>query len=135
MSLKKYRDKKKGTPRTPRFKIDSRMSTGIRLALKSAGTSKAGRRWEALVGYTRLELMTHLESLFLPLMSWNNIKFWHIDHKIPLAVFEYKDADDAQFKAAWCMTNLRPLWAADNIKKSVQDKALKKQLLAVTVPV
>ena len=78
---------------------------------------KGGRPWEALVGYTVHQLRTHLERQFRDGMSWGNRSLWHIDHIIPLSSFRFSSVDDPEFKAAWAMTNLRPLWAADNIRK------------------
>jgi len=67
-------------------------------------------------------LKYHLESLFLPGMSWDNYGRcgWHIDHIKPLDSFDL--SDPIQFKKACHYTNLQPLWAHDNIIKS--DKIL-----------
>lgn len=42
---------------------------------------------------------------------------WHIDHIIPLSSFSFEDAEDPDFKAAWQITNLRPLWKTENLSK------------------
>lgn len=79
---------------------------------------KKGRSWQKLVGYSLEELMDHLERQFLPGMSWDNRgRGWHIDHIRPLSSFAYTNADDPQFREAWALTNLRPLWARDNQRK------------------
>ena len=51
-------------------------------------------------------------------MSWNNygIHGWHIDHIIPMDSFNLK-IEKGQ-KLAFHYTNLQPLWAKDNIRKS-----------------
>lgn len=90
------------------------MASSIHQALRE---QKAGRKWEALAGYTREQLAMHLERQFLPGMSWDNMGEWHIDHIVPRKSFAYATADDPDFKACWALTNLRPLWAADNIRK------------------
>ena len=64
--------------------------------------------------------MTHLERQFLPGMTWGNRGEWHIDHIVPLASFTFTSPDDPEFRAAWALTNLRPLWAKDNIRKSAK---------------
>ena len=69
-----------------------------------------------LIGCTGRELVMHLESQFLPGMSWDNRNEWHIDHIIPLSSFNLLDS--IQFSKASHYTNLRPLWAKDNKYKS-----------------
>lgn len=85
---------------------------------------KSGKRgrWFELVGYTAEELKDHLERQFLPGMTWGNRGEWHIDHIIPIASFNYDGPGHPDFKACWALTNLRPIWAADNIRK--KDKIL-----------
>jgi hypothetical protein len=99
----------------PAFTINERMSAGVRYSL-AAG--KQGSSWEALVGYTKDALVAHLEKQFLPGMSWDRREEFHIDHIIPLASFRFETADDPEFRAAWALSNLRPLWAIDNITKN-----------------
>lgn len=43
---------------------------------------------------------------------------WHIDHIVPLSAFDITTEDSDGFKRAWALSNLRPLWAAENLKKS-----------------
>lgn len=61
------------------------------------------------------ELREHLESMFEPGMTWDNYSYngWHIDHIVPLSAFA--DPNDPK---AWAKSNLRPMWAMDNFKKS-----------------
>lgn len=70
-----------------------------------------------LVDCSWAELKTHLESQFLPDMTWENHSLygWHIDHIIPLSAFDLSDPE--QLKKACHYTNLRPLWAKDNLSK------------------
>lgn len=97
------------------FSLNKRMSSGV---LHSLSTKKGGRRWEALVGYTLADLMPHLERQFLKGMTWENRTLWHVDHIVPLASFQFDSSDHPEFKAAWAITNLRPLWSGENIRKS-----------------
>ncbi|WP_157970185.1 hypothetical protein [Pelagibacterium sediminicola] len=100
---------------TPKGRIDDRMSSNIRQALRQR---KGGRRWEKLVGYSLSDLMAHLERHFLDGMNWENVGEWHIDHVIPKSVFNYEDAHHIDFRRCWALDNLRPLWSTDNMKKS-----------------
>lgn len=81
------------------------------------GSTKGGRSWETILGYTADDLRQHLERQFAKGMSWDNYGEWHVDHIVPVASFTFSSADDAEFKACWSLTNLRPLWAADNMSK------------------
>lgn len=97
------------------FAIRERMSAQVNLALRG---KKAGQSWESIVGYTLADLMVHLERQFLPGMTWANRADWHIDHIVPLTSFTFTAANDPEVARAWALSNLRPLWAADNIRKS-----------------
>lgn len=70
-----------------------------------------------LIGCTVFQLASHLESLFLPGMTWENHSRngWHMDHIRPLASFDLNDPE--QLESACRYTNLQPLWAEDNLKK------------------
>lgn len=68
-----------------------------------------------LVGCSSSELEAHIQSLFLPGMSWENRSLWHIDHIRPCAAFDL--SDPAQQAKCFHYTNLQPLWAKDNIRK------------------
>lgn len=104
----------------PRAKIDNSMSCGVRGSLVRG--TKRGQKWEKLVGYTTSDLMEHLERQFLPGMTWENYGRggWHVDHVIPKSVFNYTDPTHIDFKKAWALSNLQPLWESDNLSK--QDK-------------
>lgn len=99
---------------TPKGCLDGRMRVSIGKALRGA---KAGRKWESLVGYTLTDLMQHIERQFTKGMGWHNMGEWHIDHRVPRAAFNYHSSDCQAFKDCWSLTNLQPLWAADNLAK------------------
>jgi hypothetical protein len=87
------------------------------LVRSSLGAGKAGRSWPTILGYTVEDLAAHLERQFVAGMSWGNMGEWHVDHILPLASFQFADENDPEFRAAWALTNLRPLWKLDNIRK------------------
>ncbi len=97
--------------------LNVRMGNYIRYCLKF---TKGGKKWETLVGYTCGELKIHIENQFTEGMTWEKYLSGEIqlDHKIPLAAFTFESADDVEFKNAWSIKNLQPMWAADNIRKS-----------------
>jgi hypothetical protein len=76
---------------------------------------KAARTIE-LIGCTQEHLIKHIEMQFKEGMTWNNHGEWHIDHIIPCASFDFNDPE--QQKKCFNWTNLQPLWAEENIKKS-----------------
>jgi hypothetical protein len=92
------------------FCIAGRLRCRTRQAIKnkSASTQKlTGCTWKFLVSY--------LESLFKPGMTWENRSEWHIDHIRPLISFDLTDPE--QQKLACHYTNLQPLWAEENLSK------------------
>ena len=59
----------------------------------------------------------YLESKFTKEMTWENYgKFWHIDHIIPIDVFNLLDINEQLMAFHW--SNLQPLQATENIIKS-----------------
>ena len=98
----------------PMFKLNHAISNGTRRSLRG---NKFGRHWESLVGYTVDDLEKHLEPLFTVGMTWENYGDWHIDHIIPIALWQYSSYEDREFKQCWSLANLQPLWAEENIKK------------------
>ena len=67
-----------------------------------------------IVGCSPQELKEHLEKQFVPGMSWENRTEWHIDHIIPLSSAK---TEEELYKLCH-YTNLQPLWAEENLKKS-----------------
>lgn len=100
----------------PAFALLCRM----RGQLRRLACGKGGRRTEEVLGYTAHDLRRHLERQFAPGMGWHNMSEWAIDHIIPVAAFDIASVDCPEFKACWALTNLRPLWAADNQAKGAK---------------
>jgi len=100
-----------------------RVSVNISNAMrKSVRSDKGGRAWETLVGYALAELISHLEARFVDGMTWANYGEWHIDHVRPVASFSITSVECDDFRACWSLSNLQPLWAADNIAKGARYK-------------
>lgn len=105
----------------PRERLNYRIGNAVREALRGR---KSGRRWETLLGFTLTDLMAHLERQFTEGMTWENMGEWHIDHIRPLASFSFESPGCADFGAAWALSNLRPLWAYDNMSKGARVTSL-----------
>lgn len=105
------------------FRLVQNVRARIGIALKHANATKSNRTIH-LIGCTAAELVRHIESQFVDGMSWSNRKEWHVDHVIPCSAFDLSDPD--QQAAAFHYTNLRPLWASDNLRKS--DKVIGQNL-------
>jgi hypothetical protein len=58
-------------------------------------------------------------------MTWNNNtgNGWHIDHIIPCAAFDLTKSEEQ--KKCFHYTNLRPMWASENISKSSKHEGIK----------
>lgn len=82
--------------------------------LESTGRKKRGRTFD-IIGYNRQEFENHIESLFEPGMTWDNHGEWHIDHRIPVSeLVRCGVTAPAKINA---LSNLRPMWAAENMAK------------------
>jgi len=73
-----------------------------------------------LLNNTFENVKIYIENKFTIGMTWENYGLWHIDHVIPLASAKNKNELIELCK----YTNLQPLWAKDNYKKS--DKIILK---------
>ena len=101
----------------PTWRLSNSISRGI---ARSIANGKNRRHWEAIVGFSMAEFMSHIEKQFAPGMSWENFGEWHVDHKLPIASFVFKTSDDPDFKKCWSLDNLQPLWAIDNLRKGTK---------------
>lgn len=104
----------------PGFNLRTKVAARLRRMVQD----KAGVTTEQILGYTREELLTHIERQFTKGMSWEKLLSGeiHIDHIIPVSHFKCASVHDPEFKACWSLGNLRPMWAKDNLSK--QDKIL-----------
>lgn len=94
------------------FWTKKRLRTRLQKVLKN----KNSYRTVELYGCSPAEMTAHIESLFVEGMSWENRSEWHLDHIRPLSSFDLTDAE--QLKQACHYTNIQPLWAVDNMRKS-----------------
>lgn len=99
------------------FRIRNLIRRGMNGSLK--GDGKGGRRWQDLVGYTVAELEERLRSTMPEGCTWQDFMDGklHIDHIIPMSMYNYKTPEDEDFKRCWALDNLRLLPAIENMKK------------------
>ncbi len=96
-------------------KVRKALRTILGNFLESAKLTKSDRTHK-LLGYTAEEFRIHIERQFLKGMEWSNHGEWHIDHIVSVA--EYVRRGETDPAIVNCLTNLRPIWAKDNIRKS-----------------
>jgi len=95
------------------YKLLQRCRTRIYNALKGRTKSK---KTIDLIGCQVEELIERLENKFQEGMTWENYGEWHLDHIKPCAMFDFKD--EKQQQECFHYTNLQPLWAEENQRKS-----------------
>lgn len=103
--------------------IQARIKHNLRTRINSVlkGKIKSGSTLDML-GCDVEFFLNYIENKFLSGMTWQNHTRtgWHIDHIKPCASFDLTDPE--QQKKCFHYTNLQPLWAEDNLRKS--DKIL-----------
>jgi hypothetical protein len=99
----------------PINKLKDNIRSRLRIFFKTSNISKKNKTFE-IVGCSPQFLKEYLENKFLEGMSWDNhgLFGWHVDHIIPLSS---ANTEEDVYKLCH-YTNLQPLWAKDNIKKS-----------------
>lgn len=105
------------------YKIKKYLRTRLNIAFKYS--QKNGSAIKDL-GCSIEELKIWLSQFFYTnketgiMMTFENYGYygWHIDHHIPLSFFDLNNKDDV--KKACHYTNLRPLWAKDNLSKGAK---------------
>ena len=94
------------------YQLKRRMRSRIRQIFCNLANQK-NCKTENIVGCSWEQFYKHIERQFTVGMSWNRFDEIHIDHIVPLATA--KTADDI-IRLNY-FTNLRPLWAKDNLSK------------------
>ena len=99
----------------PEQAMAERVSRLLCWALASVNAIKRSATFQ-LLGYTPADLVKHIEKNFIDGMSWDNRKQWHIDHIKPISSAK-TEADVIRLNQ---LSNLRPLWARDNMSKGAR---------------
>ena len=99
----------------PLFALKKRYRGILAKAVLRGGYTKRSRS-QLILGCTWEEFKAHIERQFVGGMSWERRCEIHIDHIVPLASAKTEE-DVIRLNH---FTNLRPLWAKDNLEKSDQ---------------
>lgn len=97
----------------PLFALKHSIRSLISGSINRSGYKKNAKT-EQILGCTIHFFKEHLERQFLKGMNWENRHLWHIDHITPVAAAKCEDDIIALNR----FTNLRPMWAKDNIAKT-----------------
>lgn len=124
----RIRERKRLESRRRRERPAARIAASVRRRLsRLLKGQRRPARSEELVGCSFMELRKHLERQFRKRMSWENYgsRGWHIDHIIPCSAFDL--SREEELRRCFHFTNLRPLWARENLRKGskVTDPQLK----------
>ena len=113
--ISNYNGRKKAYYKNPEYKLQVLLRTRFKRALKNNSKSKSALK---LIGCTIKQLKQHLENQFKEGMTWKNYNIftWHIDHIIPCCKFDLSKEEEQ--KKCFHYTNLQPLWAKENLRKS-----------------
>jgi len=104
---------------TLKGKLGGNMSSNISHSLQRG--TKGKNHWENMVDFNIDQLKTHLEKRFTPEMNWENYgTYWHVDHIIPVSVFNFTKPKHIDFKRCWSLKNLQPLEAIANKSKNAR---------------
>jgi len=103
------------------FRLARNMQNRIWIALKFAinnkeKTFRKNSRTSELLGCSERELLEFLRQKYQPGMRDDNYGEWHVDHVKPIKSFDL--TNPSHIKECFHYTNLQPLWAQDNLKKS-----------------
>jgi hypothetical protein len=93
------------------YALKAKLRRAVTCAFKRIG-SKRPAKTQQLLGCTWQEAKEHFEKLFEEGMNWSNHGSWHIDHIRPCSTFTEQDMHLMNH-----ISNLRPLWAKDNLSK------------------
>lgn len=104
----------------PMFAMKKRIRSLIGNAFASVGSSK-NKETQEILGCTFDAFRVHIERQFLSGMTWDRMgREIHIDHIVPLATA----VSEQDVIALNHFTNLRPMWATENISKGAKIVAL-----------
>jgi len=112
ISLKMSEYEKNRLANDPVFALTKRLRRRMGEALTRIESSNPKKIQDTL-GCTAHDFAKHIEKQFLKGMNWENRDKWHLDHIVPISSAKTEE----EVYALSHFTNIRPMWASDNIKK------------------
>ena len=101
---------------TPQNKLSHKVRSLIRMSIKKRGYTKRSKTHEIL-GCDWEFFKTHIERQFVKGMDWEKMgREIHIDHITPMATAKTEE----DVIALNHFTNLRPMWAKENMSKGAR---------------
>lgn len=103
-----------------RSTLKGRLTINIRSAVnRCLKDSKNGHTFEIL-GYSVVQLKKRLTKTMPQGYCWEDYLAGklHIDHKAPVSAYNFKLAEDIDFRRCWALKNLQLLPASDNMSKN-----------------
>lgn len=128
-----YKNRKERIARQAKY--NSRPEVRVRMNLRRrvgdliCKTRKSAKTY-SLIGCSPAFLVNWLEARFQDGMTWENYGKWHIDHIIPCSSFDL--SKEEQQRQCFHYSNLRPLWAQENISKG--DKIIPNTQPELAIP-
>ena len=99
----------------PVYKILNNLASRINTTLKKEGIERE-LTYTQILGSNVADFEEYLISKMTEGMSFDNYGMWEVDHIIPFSSFDFNNLEE--LKKCCQYTNLQPLWAHDNRKKS-----------------
>ena len=100
----------------PEYKMIENLRVHLNQAMERENFAKSQKTIKYL-GVKLKYLRKYLEHKFQKGMNWDNYgKVWHLDHIIPLSIFDFSKEENIKF--AFHYRNLQPMFARENIQKS-----------------
>lgn len=106
-------------------KLDTIIASGQYNSIIKIKKKPTPRKWERILGYSDIDLITRLETNFEDDMTWSNYgrskngnRAWEVSHIVKGYFFDYETLEDEGFHLYWSLDNLLPRWADENIDKN-----------------
>jgi len=111
-----HRDERKEYRKNKKADINYRIERDARSKLHTFFKSKNNNLYSDLIGCSLTKFKKWLEYNFIGKMNWSNYGvYWHMDHVIPVCIFDLSDDKNLKFCFNW--KNTRPLEATINVSR------------------